>query len=333
MRTRLATTLLATLFGSAGLLSLAACGSGSDAGDPGAAPTPAAGGKVAVVASTDVYGSIASAVGGDRVEVTSLIDSPNADPHEYEATPADAATVSRAALVVVNGGGYDDFASRLVESSGSKATVIDAVQLSGLPGVPEAGHGGASSPLDPAGEEHGEFNEHVWYGLPTVRTVADEIAKDLGAADPAGAATYTANARRFGTGLDGLQQKVDAIKAAHAGQRIAVTEPVPLFLTEAAGLQNATPGEFSEAVEEGTDPPAAVLAAMLDVVQGADPVKALVTNGQTESPSTQRVEDAARAKGLPVVEVSETLPDGVDSYVAWQGAQLDALAGALDGAA
>jgi zinc/manganese transport system substrate-binding protein len=325
MRTRLATTLLATLFGSAGLLSLAACG--SDAGGAGAAPTTATGGKVAVVASTDVYGSIASAVGGDHVEVTSLIDSPNADPHEYESTPADAATVARAALVVVNGGGYDDFASRLVESSGTKATVVDAVQLSGLPGAPEAGH------ADGDGHEHGEFNEHVWYSLPAVRKVADEIAKDLGAADPANAATYTTNAQRFGADLDGLQQKVDAIKAAHDGQRIAVTEPVPLYLTEAAGLQNATPEEFSEAVEEGTDPPAAVLAATLQVVEGAEPVRALVANGQAESPSTRKVEDAAKAKGVPVVEVSETLPDGVGSYVAWQTTQLDALAGALDGAA
>ena len=323
MRTRLATTLLAA----AGLVSLAACGSGSDVGGTGAAPTSAAGGKVAVVASTDVYGSIASAVGGDLVEVTSLIDSPNADPHEYESTPADAATVARAALVVVNGGGYDDFAARLVESSGTKATVIDTVQLSGLPGAPEAGH------AEGDGHDHGEFNEHVWYSLPTVRKVADEIAKDLGTADPANAGTFTANAQRFGTDLDGLQQKVDAIKAGHSGQRIAVTEPVPLYLTEAAGLQNATPEEFSEAVEEGTDPAAAVLASTLEVVEGPDPVTALVANSQTESPSTQKVEDAAKAKGVPVVEVSETLPDGVDSYVAWQNTQLDALAGALNGAA
>jgi zinc/manganese transport system substrate-binding protein len=322
MRTRLATTLVTA----AGLLALASCGSGSDAGGTGAAPT-APDGKVAVVASTDVYGSIASAVGGDLVEVRSLIDSPNADPHEYETTPADAATVARAALVVVNGGGYDDFASRVVESSGTKATVIDAVQLSGLPGAPGAGH------AEGDGHDHGEFNEHVWYSLPTVRKVADEIAEDLGTADPANAATYTANAQRFGTDLDGLQQKVDAIRAAHSGRRIAVTEPVPLYLTEAAGLQNATPQEFSEAVEEGTDPPAAVLAATLETVQGPDPVKALVTNSQTESPSTQKVADAAASAGVPQVAVSETLPEGVDSYVAWQTTQLDALAGALNGAA
>ncbi|MCE0761423.1 zinc ABC transporter substrate-binding protein [Pseudonocardia kujensis] len=323
MRTRLATTFLAA----AGLLSLTACGAGSDAGGTGSAPASATDGKVAVVASTDVYGSIASAVGGDLVQVTSLIDSPDADPHEYESTPADAANVARAALVVVNGGGYDDFASRLVESSGTKAPVIDAVQLSGLPGAPEAGH------TDGDGHDHGEFNEHVWYSLPTVRKVADEIAKDLGTADPGNAGTYTANAQRFGADLDGLQQKVDTIKAAHSGQRIAVTEPVPLYLTEAAGLQNATPEAFSAAVEEGTDPAAAVLASTLQVVDGPDPVKAVVANSQTESPSTRKVEEAAKAKGLPVVEVSETLPEGVHSYVAWQGTQLDALAGALSAAA
>jgi len=217
---------------------------------------------------------------------------------------------------VTNGGGYDDFAGKVVNSAGTNPTVIDAVALSGLQKPGEA-----------------EFNEHVWYDLPTVRKVADEIAKDLGSADPGNAATFTANARRFDTDLDGLTQKVAAIKAAHDGQRIAVTEPVPLYLTEAAGLQNATPEEFSEAVEEGNDPPAAVLAETLTIFRGGERVRALVANSQTESPSTTQVEEAAKAAGVPVVAVSETLPAGVTSYVVWQSAQLDALAGALNSAA
>ncbi|GAA1839712.1 zinc ABC transporter substrate-binding protein [Pseudonocardia ailaonensis] len=298
---------IAVLAGAATLL-LAACSSGATT-----TPAAAAGDKIAVVASTDVYGSIVAAVGGDRVEVRSLIDGPNADPHEYESTPADAAAVARATLVVVNGGGYDDFATKIVDSTGTKPVVIDAVALSGLRKPGET-----------------EFNEHVWYDLGTVRTVAAEIAKDLAAASPADAATFTANAQRFGTDLDGLQQKIAAIKAAHDGQRIAVTEPVPLYLTEAAGLQNVTPEAFSEAVEEGNDPPAAVLAQTLAIFPG---VKALVANSQTESPSTTQVENAAKAAGVPVVAVSETLPAGVTSYVAWQSAQLDALAGALNSAA
>jgi zinc/manganese transport system substrate-binding protein len=298
---RLPTLLIA---GSA-LLALAACGSGSTT-------TPAPGERPTVVASTDVYGSIAAAVGGNLVDVKSIIDSPSADPHEYETTPADAATVAKAAIVVENGGGYDDFADRLVRSAGGAPTVVNAVALSGK----DTGQG--------------ELNEHVWYDLGTVRKVADAIAADLGRRDAANAATYTANAQAFEKELDGLQQKIDTLRAAQSGRRIAVTEPVPLYLTEAAGLQNVMPEAFSAAVEEGDDPAAAVLAEALRVVPS---VKAVVANSQTESPSTQQVEAAAAAANVPVVKVTETLPDGVDSYVAWQSAQLDALAGAVNRAA
>ena len=299
-RSRLAAVLVV-----AGALAAALAGCGSAA--------PAAGGDAAVrvVASTNVYGSIVEAVGGDRVAVTSIIDSPDADPHEYEATPADAAAVNAAAFVVVNGGGYDDFATKLVDGASRKPTVLNVVDLSGL-------------------DQNGpEFNEHVWYRLPTVRLLAERLATDLAAADPPGAATYTANAKAFTAGIDGLIARVDAVRTRHAGERVAVTEPVPLYLVEAAGLENATPEEFSEAVEEGTDPPAAVLNATLQLFSGGS-VKALLANVQTESPSTKQVEQAATAAGTPVVPVTETLPEGVDDYVAWQGGLIDRLGAALD---
>ena len=292
-----------------GLL-VASCG-GAPAADP-AAPSSAAAGPVPVVASTDVYGSIARAVGGDRVAVKSIIDSPDADPHEYEATPADAAAVTGAKVVIVNGGGYDDFAGKLVETADAKPAVIDVVALSGL---------------QTPGEQ--EFNEHVWYSLPTVAKLADRLAADLAAADPAGTAAYTANATAFKGRLDELTAKVDAVKAAHGGERVAVTEPVPLYLVQAAGLANATPEEFSEAAEEGTDPPAAVLDETLGLFTGRS-VEALLSNPQTESASTRQVEQAATGAGIPIVPVTETLPAGVDDYVAWQGGQIDQLAAALN---
>jgi zinc/manganese transport system substrate-binding protein len=279
------------------VLLLAACGGPA---------TPAAGSTtIPVVASTDVYGAIVRAVGGDRVSVTSLIDNPAADPHSFEAPPAAAAAVGRAKLVVVNGGGYDDFATRL--AAGSPATV----QLSGLAAPPG-----------------GELNEHVWYSLPTVKTLARRIADDLGAAEPATAAMFTANADTFGTRIDGLVAKVDALRAAHTGERIAVTEPVPLYLTDAAGLVNATPPRFSEAVEEDADPPAATVAQTLALFTG-NPVRALLVDGQTRTAVTDQVEQAARTAGVPVVEVGETLPAGVDDYADWMTSQVDALASAL----
>jgi zinc/manganese transport system substrate-binding protein len=310
------------------VLTVAGCGSGTETPAAPAAP-PAEQTTVPVVASTNVYGSIVQAVGGDRVSVESLIDDPAADPHSYESTPADAAAVAEARLVVVNGGGYDDFLPRLVESSGATPTVVDVAELSGLAPAEEE-HAAEEEPAEGEehGHEHGEFNEHVWYSLPTVQKLATQLATDLGAADPAGASEFTANAEAFNSRVAELITRAEAIGAAQPGARVAVTEPVPDHLIETAGLTDVTPPEFTEAIEEDTDPPAAALQDTLALFSG-DPVRALIVNAQTETPSTDQVRDAAQTAGVPVVEMTETLPEGSTDYVDWMGAQVDALAGAL----
>jgi zinc/manganese transport system substrate-binding protein len=290
------------------VLTVAGC---SSATQPAAAP-PAEGTALPVVASTNVYGSIVQAIGGEHVSVDSLIDDPSADPHSYESTPADAAAVAGARLVVVNGGGYDDFLTRLVDSSGTRPTVVDAAEISGL--VPAGGDG--------------EFNEHFWYSLPTVQKVATQIANDLGAADAADAAEFTANAAAFNSRVAELITRAEAIGKAQPGARVAVTEPVPGYLVQTAGLTDVTPHEFTEAIEEDSDPPAAALQETLALFSG-DPVRALILNAQTATPSTEQVRAAAQTGRVPVVEMTETLPEGVTDYVTWMGGQIDALAGAL----
>ncbi len=312
------------------VVALAACGSPA----PASAPTgPAQGERPNVVASTNVYGAIARAVGGDLVEVTSLIDDPSADPHSYESTPADAATAAGADLVIANGGGYDDFLPQLVESAGGSATLIDVVELSGLEPAGAAGeeHAGEEHAEEEAGHGHGAFNEHVWYSLPTVQELAGRLATDLGAVDAANTAAYTANAQQFSTRIDELIADAEAVEAAHQGARVAVTEPVPGYLLQQAGLIDATPAEFTEAVEEDTDPPAAALAEALALFSPPQPVAALVLNAQTATPSTDQVRAAAQTGGVPVVEFTETLPEGATDYPTWMGAQIDALSAALNG--
>ena len=278
---------------------LAACGS---------APAPRPAGP-SVVASTDVYGAVAKAVGGDTVQVTSLIRSAAADPHEYEATPADTLAVSRATVLISNGGGYDDFAGKLLDAASTKPISVVATALSGY---------ATDAP---------DFNEHVWYDLPTMKKLADHLANSLGTADQPNATRYLDNAKKFDAQVDGLMTKVAAIKAKHAGAKVAITEPVPGYLLAAAGLVVVTPPEFSEAVEEGTDPPAAVVTANNATFTAAE---VLVENAQTAGPTTTQAEQAAAANGVPVVKVTETLPDGVTDYVVWMSGQVDALAAALD---
>jgi zinc/manganese transport system substrate-binding protein len=251
------------------------------------------------VASTNVWGSVVAAVGGSDVRVTSLIDNPSADPHSYADKPEDATRLADAELVVYNGGGYDDFFTKLADATAADAKRIVAFDLSG--------------------HADGE-NEHVWYDLPTVKKVADQVATELGAIAPDKKDTFAANARAF----DG---KVDAL-AAKAAQvpdgDVVATEPVAKYLLDVAGLTDVTPPDFSEAIEEETDPPVASVADTTDLITGGK-VVALINNDQTESAVTNQIKDAAATAGVPVVDVSETLPPGVTDYVEWMTNQVGAL--------
>ncbi|WP_329444658.1 metal ABC transporter solute-binding protein, Zn/Mn family [Streptomyces canus] len=291
---------------------LAGCGSSTDSGSDGSASAaPAASSKVAVVASTDVYGDIVSVIGADRVSVTSVISDPDQDPHSYEASTQNQLALSKAKVVVENGGGYDDFVDRMLKSAGnSSAEVINAVKVSGR-----------------TAPQGGELNEHVWYDFPTVAKIADRIAAALGKADPANAATYTKNADAFKADLKPLEAKEAQIRKEHSGEAIAITEPVPLYMTGASGLVDKTPTEFSEAIEEGDDVSPKVLQETLALFTGKQ-VEALVYNAQTSGPQTEKSEQAAKAAGIPVVPVTETLPSG-KNYLTWMTGNVDALANAL----
>ncbi|MDY0914224.1 metal ABC transporter substrate-binding protein [Rathayibacter festucae] len=310
---------LVALLGSTALALSACSGTASSTG------ASADSGKVAVVASTDVYGDLVRSIGGDLVDVTSIIDSPDKDPHEYEATARDQLALSNAALVIENGGGYDAFVDTMIDASGSTAPVITATVVAGL--EEEHDHEEESAESEEAGHEHAEYNEHVWYDLSAVREMVTTIADELSAIDADNASTYAANAETLGGSLDALIDREAELKGTLGGRSIAITEPVPLYLTDALGLVNATPEAFSEAVEEGTDVPATTLQETLALFSDGT-VDALVFNEQTESSQTQAVLDAAESAGIATVGVTETLPEG-DDYVTWMTANLDALEGAL----
>ncbi|MCX3290095.1 zinc ABC transporter substrate-binding protein [Streptomyces sp. NEAU-H22] len=302
----LSTSRRLALLTSASLALLAGCGSSSDSADAKSAPA-----RVAVVASTNVYGDIARRIGGDRVDVTSVISDPDQDPHSYEADPQNQLALSKAKVVIENGGGYDDFVDHMLKSGhNDSAQVINAVDVSGR--------------TAPKG---GELNEHVWYDFPTVAKVADRISTALAEADPGDAAAFEKNTTAFKAELKPLEAREAQIKKAHGGDGVAITEPVPLYMIEASGLVNRTPPEFSEAIEEGDDVSPRVLQESLALFSGKK-VKALVYNEQTSGPQTEKAEAAAKAAGIPVVPVTETLPKGKD-YFAWMTANLDALASAL----
>ncbi len=278
-------------------------------GCAGASSAEASSASVTVVASTDVWGDIAATVGGRRVNVSSLVTSPDQDPHTYTASARDELAVSKADVVVENGGGYDDFMRQLVAAANADPTVIDAVDVSRL-----AAHGG-------------EPNEHVWYDLEAAEKVARSMAAAFGKVDPAHAADYASNARSFDSTVNRLIRREAVLKRHVGGMGVAVTEPLPVYMLDAIGVADETPAAFSRAVEEGGDVSVGNLDATLGLLTGHR-VAALVVNEQTTDPFTERVRAAATSAGVPVVGVTETLPADVH-YAAWMAHNLDHLDTAL----
>ncbi|KTR42359.1 ABC transporter substrate-binding protein [Curtobacterium oceanosedimentum] len=292
------------LVAGAAALALTGCATSSASGDA------SSDGTVRVVASTNVYGSIAQEIGGDDVEVTSILEDPSQDPHSFESSAKTQLAVSKADLLIENGGGYDDFMTTLAKASGTKADTINVVELSGL---------------DEGGDS--EFNEHVFYDYPTMVKLVADVEQRLTELDSAHADTFERNAKELTTKLEDLESQTAAAKEKVDGEKVSYTEPVPGYLFDAMGLDNVTPEAFSEAIEEGDDVPPAALNDTLKLFTEKQ-VKLLAYNEQTSSAETEQVKKAADQAGIPVVGVTETLPKGED-YVSWQQANIDEITGAL----
>ncbi|MBC2641752.1 MULTISPECIES: metal ABC transporter solute-binding protein, Zn/Mn family [unclassified Rhodococcus (in: high G+C Gram-positive bacteria)] len=299
----------------AAALTLTACGSDTT-GD----------GPLTVVASTNVWGSVAQAVAGDKVDVTSIITEPSSDPHSFEASPADAAKLTDASLIVYNGGGYDHFVDDIIGTGNSDQLTVNAFDL--LEGGAHAGEDEHADGGDsPEGHDHGDVNEHVWFDVDTVDATAQSIADKLGQLDPDNADAYKANAATFHGQLEQISTITDGVAAAHPDAPVAQTEPIAYYLLQSAGLKDVTPPDFTSAIENGNDPAPAAIAATRQLLTDKQ-VQALVYNVQTQDRVTQDVRATAESAGIPVVEVTETLPEGLD-YIQWQTNTAESLAAAL----
>ncbi|PWB97854.1 metal ABC transporter solute-binding protein, Zn/Mn family [Salinibacterium hongtaonis] len=288
-----------------------------------------------IVASTDVYGDIAASIAGDRATVTSIITGTAQDPHSYEATARDQLALSRADLIIENGGGFDPFIDTLLAGLDSSAPVLTATEISGLFDEDDHGdaddHGNTDRHGDTDGHEghdHSDgVNEHVWYSFEAMGALAAEIAHSLEEIDPEGADEYAANYAEFSGEIDGLLERAHEIGAAHAGAAVAVTEAAPLLLFNEIGLVNKTPAEFSTAVENGTDVAPAVLLQMRSLIEAGE-VALLAYNEQTSGVETEQLVSLARDSDVAVVAIAETIPDGLN-YVSWMDENLDNIEAAL----
>jgi zinc/manganese transport system substrate-binding protein len=326
-RSLAASVVLAAPFG------LAACSGGSEpaestatTGASGDCPTT----PVDVVVSVDQWGDIVSELGGDCAHVTTVLASSAVDPHDYEPAPSDAAKFDGAQLVVINGGHYDEWAAKLAASSAPDAAVVNALEAGGA----EAGHeepGHEDEAPGHAGEaqsHEGEANPHAWYNPSAVTAVADAVTAEFGKLAPDAAGYFDQRRTEFTETLKPYDELIDKIKASASGKSYAATESVFDDMASALGLVNRTPEGYQVASANETDPSPADLDAFMRLL-GDRGVDVLIYNVQTEGSVPQQIRGAAEQAGVPVVDVTETVPPGTTSFESWQVNQLTALAKAL----
>ena len=266
-------------------------------------------GRLRVVAAESPWGAVAQAVGGSDVEVTSLVATPNVDPHEYTPTASAAASVATASLVVENGLGYDTFMDNLLSSGSVRPrNVISAAEVLGVSGT------GA--------------NPHLWYAIDRVPSVALAIERALVSVDPAHRSDYEQRLKTFDTSLAPTIAVLERIRHLRPGAPVAETERVAGYLLSEAGLKVVSPPQFEAAIESGVEPSARATSQMADVLSSRL-AEALVLNSQTVSPVTDRAVASARLARVPVVPMSEVVLPVGRSFARWQAEQVDALAHAL----
>jgi zinc/manganese transport system substrate-binding protein len=312
------TAVLAGAAALAAALSLTACSTASSSSPSSSSGASSSGGKggtggsgkvVRVVAAENFWGSIASQLGGGHVKVTSIITNPDADPHDYEPTAADARTVAGAQYTIVNGIGYDAWADKLLAANpASGRTDLNVGDLVGI---------------KPGG------NPHRWYSPQNVHQVIERITADYKQLDPADAADFDRLRTTFETQTLGTYNSLTAdIKAKYAGTPIGASESIVSPLADGLGLKMLTPYSFLSAISEGTDPTAHDKALIDQQIKGKQ-IKVYVYNSQNATPDVQQQVKEARAEGIPVATVTETLTPAGASFQQWQVRELQGLQAAL----
>lgn len=279
------------------LASVAACGSGQSTSEKN--------GTIEVVASVNQWGTVAKTLGGDNVNVTSIINSTNVDAHDYEPTTSDIAKLQKAQVIIVNGAGYDAWAVKAAQTA--NATIVNAAEVGGV--------------------NDGE-NPHVWFSAEVRKAVAQAITKAYKQVDAAKKNDFDKMNDQWTAEENNVESKIAEVKQKTDGLAYAATESVASYLAEDMGLTDATPSGYARATANESEPTPTDIKQFTDALKAGE-IKLLVVNTQEESELTGKITDAAKSVEVPMVELTEQMPEQYDSLTAWMEGLVDAFSQAI----
>jgi zinc/manganese transport system substrate-binding protein len=261
------------------------------------------------VAGENFWGSIVSQLAGKAGSVTSIVTDPNADPHDYESSSDDARAFADADYVVLNGAGYDSWATKLLSGNpSSKRKVLNVADL--------------------LGKKEGD-NPHFWYAPDFVSRVTEQVESDLKALDPADTVYFNVQRQAFDAGMAPYRDRLAAIKTRFAGTPVAATESIFVYLGQHLGLNVISPPDFMQAVSEGNDPPAPSVAQFQTQIT-AKQARVLVYNLQTSTAVTTNIKKLAAQAEIPTTGVTETIEPPDTTFQQWFISELIQLQNALN---
>ena len=294
---RIARIAIAALASVGMLASVAACGSGQSTSEKN--------GTIEVAASVNQWGTVAKALGGDNVNVTSIINSTNVDAHDYEPTTSDIAKLQKAQVIIVNGAGYDAWAVKAAQTA--NATIVNAAEVGGV--------------------NDGE-NPHVWFSADVRKAVAQAITEAYEQADAAKKNDFDKMNDQWAAEENNVESKIAEVKQKTDGLAYAATESVASYLAEDMGLADATPSGYARATANESEPTPTDIKQFTDALKAGE-IKLLVVNTQEESELTGKITDAAKFVEVPMVELTEQMPEQYDSLTAWMEGLVDAFSQAI----
>lgn len=262
---------------------------------------------LSVVVAENFWASIAASIGGRFVDVQSMINNPNVDPHSYEPTAKDARAFAGADIAIVNGVGYDPSATQLLAADTVK-NVIDIQDVLHLTG---------------------DANPHRWYNPGDVKQVVSRLTTVLSALLPAEHTYFVNQAARFSSrSLATFQMTLREISQKFSGVPVGASESIFAMLSPSLHLRLITPPNFLRAVSEGGDVAPGDIATIDRQITGRA-IWVYVYNRQNATPDIQQQVALCQIHHIPVVSITETMWPATTTFAKWQTSQLEHLYSAL----
>lgn len=243
--------------------------------------------SIRIVAAENFYGELAREIGGKLVDVQSIINNPNADPHLFTTTPSISRSLAQAQIIIYNGANYDAWMDQILGSLNQSQPyiIINVANLMGIkPGA----------------------NPHIWYNPKTFPKLAVMLATAISRLNPGAAKDINDNLNNFLHANQQLNTVITKIKNRCSGVEVIATEPIFGYMTSAMGLKMRG-NRFQWKIMNDTEPSPSIIVKYQDLLN-AKRVKILFYNNQVTNGITKNMQNLAQKNHIPLIGISETIP-------------------------